>query len=108
MRVVMPWDPGYGQVPGEGCEPGRDFPGHFTRRRASHTDAGAARAAPAETKGPGVRWTPGPRAAPRAAISVGVGYLRRRLPGHDVLDGALDRVARLLEQVLGLVHDGRR
>jgi 8-oxo-dGTP pyrophosphatase MutT (NUDIX family) len=37
VRVVMPWDPGYGQVPGEGCEAAREYPPHFTRRRGSHT-----------------------------------------------------------------------
>jgi 8-oxo-dGTP pyrophosphatase MutT (NUDIX family) len=36
-RVVMPWDPGYGQVPGEGCEATGSFPAHLTRRRGSHT-----------------------------------------------------------------------
>jgi hypothetical protein len=36
-RVVMPWDPGYGQVPGEGCDTALEFPPHFTRRRGSHT-----------------------------------------------------------------------
>jgi 8-oxo-dGTP pyrophosphatase MutT (NUDIX family) len=36
VRVVMPWDPGYGHVAGEGCEAAREFPAHFTRCRASH------------------------------------------------------------------------
>jgi hypothetical protein len=35
FRVVMPWDAGYLQVPGEGCDPASGFPGHFTRRRSS-------------------------------------------------------------------------
>ena len=34
FRVVMPWDPGYAQVPGEGCEAQGGFPGHLTRRRS--------------------------------------------------------------------------
>ena len=34
--VVMPWDPRYAQVPGEGCETSGDFPLHFTRCRSSH------------------------------------------------------------------------
>ena len=37
VRVVMPWDPGYGQVAGEACEAAREFPAHFTRCCASHT-----------------------------------------------------------------------
>jgi 8-oxo-dGTP pyrophosphatase MutT (NUDIX family) len=37
VRVVMPWDPGYAEVPGEGCSAGQDFPGHFTRRLSSLT-----------------------------------------------------------------------
>ena len=37
VRVVMPWDPGYAEVPGEGCDPGHEFPGHFTRRLSSLT-----------------------------------------------------------------------
>ena len=38
VRVVMPWDPGYAEVPGEGCEAAaRDFPAHFTRRPSSLT-----------------------------------------------------------------------
>jgi 8-oxo-dGTP pyrophosphatase MutT (NUDIX family) len=36
-RVVMPWDPGYGQMPGEGCEVAQGYPAHFTRRRSSQT-----------------------------------------------------------------------
>jgi 8-oxo-dGTP pyrophosphatase MutT (NUDIX family) len=36
-RVVMPWDPGYGSLPGEGCESSGEFPAHFTRCRSSHT-----------------------------------------------------------------------
>jgi 8-oxo-dGTP pyrophosphatase MutT (NUDIX family) len=36
-RVVMPWDPSYSQVPGEGCEAATDFPPHFTRCGSSHT-----------------------------------------------------------------------
>jgi 8-oxo-dGTP pyrophosphatase MutT (NUDIX family) len=35
FRVVMPWDAGYLQVPGEGCDPASGFPGHLTRRRSS-------------------------------------------------------------------------
>jgi 8-oxo-dGTP pyrophosphatase MutT (NUDIX family) len=34
FRVVMPWDAGYAQVTGEGCEPECGFPPHFTRRRS--------------------------------------------------------------------------
>jgi len=34
FRVVMPWDAGYAQVPGEGCDPTGGFPAHFTRRRS--------------------------------------------------------------------------
>ncbi len=37
VRVVMPWDPGYDDVPGECCGAGQDFPGHFTRRLSSIT-----------------------------------------------------------------------
>jgi hypothetical protein len=33
----MPWDPGYAEVPGEGCDGAQDFPGHFTRRLSSLT-----------------------------------------------------------------------
>jgi 8-oxo-dGTP pyrophosphatase MutT (NUDIX family) len=36
-NVVMPWDPRYAQVPGEGCEVTADFPAHFTRCSSSHT-----------------------------------------------------------------------
>ena len=36
-RVVMPWDPGYGQVSGDGCPLTQEFPPHFTRRRSSLT-----------------------------------------------------------------------
>jgi 8-oxo-dGTP pyrophosphatase MutT (NUDIX family) len=36
-RVVMPWDPSYGGIPGEGCASQGAFPAHFTRRRSSHT-----------------------------------------------------------------------
>jgi 8-oxo-dGTP pyrophosphatase MutT (NUDIX family) len=34
FRVVMPWDAGYAQVAGEGCEPEGGFPLHFTQRRS--------------------------------------------------------------------------
>lgn len=34
FRVVMPWDAGYAQLAGEGCEPDCGFPPHFTRRRS--------------------------------------------------------------------------
>lgn len=34
FRVVMPWDAGYAQVPGEGCDPASGFPAHLTRRRS--------------------------------------------------------------------------
>ena len=34
VRVVMPWDPGYGEVSGEGCQPTRGFPPHLLRRRS--------------------------------------------------------------------------
>jgi hypothetical protein len=37
VRVVMPWDPCYADVPGEGCDTGQDFPAHFTRRLSSLT-----------------------------------------------------------------------
>ena len=39
FRVVMPWDAGYAQVAGEGCEPECGFPPHFTRRRSCVTVA---------------------------------------------------------------------
>jgi 8-oxo-dGTP pyrophosphatase MutT (NUDIX family) len=39
FRVVMPWDPGYAQVAGEGCQPGGGYPPHFTRRRSCVTVA---------------------------------------------------------------------
>lgn len=35
FRVVMPWDPGYADVPGEGCLPPAEFPPHLLRRRSS-------------------------------------------------------------------------
>lgn len=35
FRVVMPWDPGYASVPGEGCIPPAGFPPHLLRRRSS-------------------------------------------------------------------------
>jgi 8-oxo-dGTP pyrophosphatase MutT (NUDIX family) len=34
VRVVMPWDPGYGNVAGEGCQPAGGFPPHLLRRRS--------------------------------------------------------------------------
>jgi 8-oxo-dGTP pyrophosphatase MutT (NUDIX family) len=34
FRVVMPWDAGYADVPGEGCTPECGFPPHLTRRRS--------------------------------------------------------------------------
>ncbi len=37
VDVVMPWDPRYPQVAGEGCGEGIDYPGHFTRRRSAVT-----------------------------------------------------------------------
>ena len=37
FRVVMPWDPGYDQIAGEGCQAPQSFPEHFTRRRSSLT-----------------------------------------------------------------------
>jgi 8-oxo-dGTP pyrophosphatase MutT (NUDIX family) len=37
VSVVMPWDPGYGNVAGEGCGAGAEYPPHFTRRRSSLT-----------------------------------------------------------------------
>jgi 8-oxo-dGTP pyrophosphatase MutT (NUDIX family) len=37
FRVVMPWDAGYAQVAGEGCDPPGGFPAHFTRRRSCVT-----------------------------------------------------------------------
>jgi 8-oxo-dGTP pyrophosphatase MutT (NUDIX family) len=37
VSVVMPWDAGYGDVAGEGCGAGAEYPPHFTRRRSSLT-----------------------------------------------------------------------
>jgi hypothetical protein len=37
FRVVMPWDPRYDQIPGEGCQAPQTFPEHLTRRRSSVT-----------------------------------------------------------------------
>jgi hypothetical protein len=37
VRVVMPWDPCYADVPGEGCDATLAFPAHFTRRLSSLT-----------------------------------------------------------------------
>jgi 8-oxo-dGTP pyrophosphatase MutT (NUDIX family) len=34
IRVVMPWDPGYADVSGEGCQPAGGFPPHLLRRRS--------------------------------------------------------------------------
>jgi len=34
VRVVMPWDSGYDNVAGEGCQPGGGFPPHLLRRRS--------------------------------------------------------------------------
>jgi len=34
FRVVMPWDPGYAAIPGEGCQPADGFPPHLLRRRS--------------------------------------------------------------------------
>jgi len=34
FRVVMPWDAGYTQVTGEGCDPAGGFPPHLARRRS--------------------------------------------------------------------------
>jgi len=34
FRVVMPWDPGYGEVSGAGCQPAGGFPPHLLRRRS--------------------------------------------------------------------------
>ena len=34
FRVVMPWDPGYAAVAGEGCLPESGFPPHLLRRRS--------------------------------------------------------------------------
>ena len=34
--VVMPWDPCYAQVPGEGCKIAAPIPPHFTRCRSRH------------------------------------------------------------------------
>jgi 8-oxo-dGTP pyrophosphatase MutT (NUDIX family) len=33
--VVMPWDPGYAGLPGEGCDVGDRLPGHLARRRSN-------------------------------------------------------------------------
>lgn len=35
VSVVMPWDPRYGSVAGEGCGPDCEYPPHFTRRRSA-------------------------------------------------------------------------
>jgi 8-oxo-dGTP pyrophosphatase MutT (NUDIX family) len=37
VRVVMPWDSGYGDVPGEGLGAGEAYPAHFTRRSSCLT-----------------------------------------------------------------------
>jgi 8-oxo-dGTP pyrophosphatase MutT (NUDIX family) len=37
FRVVMPWDAGYAEVAGEGCNPPGGFPAHLTRRRSCVT-----------------------------------------------------------------------
>ena len=34
IRVVMPWDPGYAAVPGEGCRPAESYPAHLAQRRS--------------------------------------------------------------------------
>lgn len=34
FRVVMPWDAGYAQAPGEGCTPAGGYPPHLARRRS--------------------------------------------------------------------------
>jgi 8-oxo-dGTP pyrophosphatase MutT (NUDIX family) len=34
FRVVMPWDPGYATVAGEGCLPADGFPAHLAQRRS--------------------------------------------------------------------------
>jgi len=34
FHVVMPWDAGYGEIPGEGCPPDVGFPEHLLRRRS--------------------------------------------------------------------------
>ena len=34
IRVVMPWDPGYAAVPGEGCRPAASYPAHLAQRRS--------------------------------------------------------------------------
>jgi hypothetical protein len=33
-QVLMPWDPGYAQAQGEGCDPRGGYPPHLTRRRS--------------------------------------------------------------------------
>jgi 8-oxo-dGTP pyrophosphatase MutT (NUDIX family) len=35
FRVVMPWDPSYSAIPGEGCLPAEGFPPHLLCRRSS-------------------------------------------------------------------------
>jgi 8-oxo-dGTP pyrophosphatase MutT (NUDIX family) len=35
VSVVMPWDPRYGSVAGEGCGVACEYPPHFTRRRST-------------------------------------------------------------------------
>jgi hypothetical protein len=34
IRVVMPWDPGYYAVQGEGCRPPERYPAHLAQRRS--------------------------------------------------------------------------
>jgi len=34
IRVVMPWDPEYATVPGEGCRPAGSYPAHLAQRRS--------------------------------------------------------------------------
>jgi 8-oxo-dGTP pyrophosphatase MutT (NUDIX family) len=39
FHVVMPWDAGYDEIAGEGCQPAEGFPGHLLRRRSRLTVA---------------------------------------------------------------------
>jgi hypothetical protein len=41
VDVVMPWDPGYAGIAGEGCDCGLEYPPHLTRRRSIVTVTGA-------------------------------------------------------------------
>jgi 8-oxo-dGTP pyrophosphatase MutT (NUDIX family) len=59
IRVVMPWDPSYANMPGEGCTPSAEFPPHLLRRD-SCVKMARNRAARQKSEGPG-HDVPGPR-----------------------------------------------